>query len=72
MLRRQNGGEPPAIELEHAGKSSQRQLEFLGDERSDDENVALSDDFEAAIAEGATLVRIGSAIFGSRPSTPAG
>lgn len=29
-------------------------------------SMGMSDDFEAAIAEGATLVRIGSAIFGAR------
>ncbi len=29
-------------------------------------SMGMSDDFEAAIAEGATIVRIGSAIFGSR------
>ncbi len=31
-------------------------------------SMGTSDDFEAAIAEGATLVRIGTAIFGSRTS----
>ena len=30
-------------------------------------SMGMSDDFEAAIAEGATHVRIGSAIFGDRP-----
>ena len=29
-------------------------------------SMGMSDDFEAAIAEGATLVRIGGAIFGPR------
>jgi pyridoxal phosphate enzyme (YggS family) len=29
-------------------------------------SMGMSDDFEAAILEGATMVRIGSAIFGSR------
>jgi uncharacterized pyridoxal phosphate-containing UPF0001 family protein len=28
--------------------------------------MGMSDDFEAAIAEGATMVRVGSAIFGPR------
>jgi uncharacterized pyridoxal phosphate-containing UPF0001 family protein len=28
--------------------------------------MGMSDDFEAAIAEGATMVRIGTAIFGER------
>ena len=32
-------------------------------------SMGMSDDFEAAIAEGATMVRIGTAIFGSRPGT---
>ncbi|MBK8452733.1 MAG: YggS family pyridoxal phosphate-dependent enzyme [Thiofilum sp.] len=31
-------------------------------------SMGMSDDMEAAIAEGATLVRIGTAIFGQRPS----
>ncbi|GAB4296718.1 MAG: YggS family pyridoxal phosphate-dependent enzyme [Thiohalomonadaceae bacterium] len=30
-------------------------------------SMGMSDDLEAAIAEGATLVRVGSAIFGARP-----
>ena len=32
-------------------------------------SMGMSGDFEAAIAEGSTLVRIGSAIFGERPQT---
>jgi hypothetical protein len=31
-------------------------------------SMGMSDDLEAAIAEGATMVRVGRAIFGSRPS----
>jgi pyridoxal phosphate enzyme (YggS family) len=30
-------------------------------------SMGMSDDFEAAIAEGATIVRVGTAIFGERP-----
>jgi hypothetical protein len=30
--------------------------------------MGMSGDFEAAIAEGATLVRVGTAIFGHRPA----
>jgi uncharacterized pyridoxal phosphate-containing UPF0001 family protein len=30
-------------------------------------SMGMSDDLEAAIAEGSTLVRIGTAIFGNRP-----
>jgi pyridoxal phosphate enzyme (YggS family) len=33
-------------------------------------SMGMSDDMEAAIAEGATLVRIGTAIFGARQSRP--
>lgn len=32
-------------------------------------SMGMSDDLEAAVAEGATLVRIGTAIFGRRPRT---
>lgn len=31
-------------------------------------SMGMSGDFEAAIAEGATLIRVGSAIFGARPA----
>ncbi len=31
----------------------------------------MSDDLEAAIAEGSTLVRIGTAVFGERAPRPA-
>jgi hypothetical protein len=34
-------------------------------------SMGMSGDFEMAIAEGSTLVRIGSAIFGQRPQKPA-
>jgi pyridoxal phosphate enzyme (YggS family) len=34
-------------------------------------SMGMSDDLEAAIAEGATLVRVGSAIFGRRGAAPA-
>lgn len=35
-------------------------------------SAGMSDDFEAAIAEGATHIRIGTALFGSRIPAPAG
>lgn len=35
-------------------------------------SMGMSGDFEAAIAHGATHVRVGSAIFGARPVPPAG
>jgi uncharacterized pyridoxal phosphate-containing UPF0001 family protein len=34
--------------------------------------MGMSDDLEAAIAEGATIVRIGTAIFGSRKAANTG
>ncbi len=33
-------------------------------------SMGMSDDLEAAVAEGATWVRLGTAIFGARPKTP--
>jgi uncharacterized pyridoxal phosphate-containing UPF0001 family protein len=30
--------------------------------------MGMSHDFEVAVEEGATMVRVGSAIFGSRPA----
>lgn len=33
-------------------------------------SIGMSDDFPAAIAQGATFVRIGSALFGARPGKP--
>lgn len=38
-----------------------------GFEKFDTLSMGMSDDLEAAIAEGATMVRVGSAIFGNRP-----
>ena len=35
-------------------------------------SMGMSGDFEAAIAEGATLIRVGSALFGPRPATVTG
>ena len=41
-----------------------------GDSRVDTLSMGMSEDFELAIAEGATMVRIGSALFGARsPAT---
>ena len=36
-----------------------------------DLSMGMSHDFEAAIEEGATIVRVGTAIFGERPPKPA-
>jgi pyridoxal phosphate enzyme (YggS family) len=40
--------------------------------RFDTLSMGMSDDLEAAIAAGSTLVRIGTALFGARPYPPAG
>ena len=40
--------------------------ELKGEFGFDTLSMGMSDDMEAAIAEGATMVRIGTAIFGSR------
>jgi pyridoxal phosphate enzyme (YggS family) len=40
-----------------------------GGQKLDTLSMGMSDDFEAAIAEGATLVRIGTALFGPRLAT---
>ena len=56
------------------GKTSLRELlEGLnaGGFSLDTLSMGMSADLEAAIAEGATLVRIGTAIFGERPSQTA-
>jgi uncharacterized pyridoxal phosphate-containing UPF0001 family protein len=40
--------------------------EALGDPRLDTLSMGTSGDLEAAVAEGATIVRIGTALFGPR------
>jgi uncharacterized pyridoxal phosphate-containing UPF0001 family protein len=35
-------------------------------------SMGMSDDYEVAIEEGATMVRVGTALFGARPIPPAG
>ena len=35
-------------------------------------SMGMSGDFETAVAMGATHVRVGSALFGSRPPAPSG
>jgi pyridoxal phosphate enzyme (YggS family) len=41
-----------------------------GSELFSELSMGMSDDFEIAIAEGATMIRVGSSIFGPRPRTP--
>jgi len=63
---------PPADSVEKARawfaslRALRDRIEQLHNVRLPELSMGMSDDFEAAIAEGATVVRVGSAIFGSR------
>lgn len=62
----------PASTFERQRASFRRLYLVLEDLRArglalDTLSMGMSDDLEAAIAEGSTLVRVGSAIFGARP-----
>ena len=63
---------PPASDLE-AQRAPYRRLRHMRDElnaagcRMDTLSMGMSDDLEAAVLEGATIVRIGTALFGPRP-----
>ena len=37
----------------------------------EERSMGMTDDLEAAVAAGSTMVRIGRALFGSRPAAPA-
>jgi uncharacterized pyridoxal phosphate-containing UPF0001 family protein len=72
---------PPVVDDPQAGRSWFRQLREWRDrwvgagtppDRLRELSMGMSHDFEVAIEEGATMVRVGSAIFGSRPSGPSG
>jgi len=67
---------PPATELAEDARPYFRAVRILADslKRSgfsriamDELSMGMSQDFEIAIEEGATYVRIGTAIFGARP-----
>jgi len=53
-------------EQRQAFRTLRKALEGLGLEGLDTLSMGMSDDLEAAVMEGATLVRIGTAIFGGR------
>lgn len=58
---------PPAADLESTRRCF-RELRQLRDELALPQlSMGMSEDFEAAIEEGSTIVRVGRAIFGSRP-----
>ena len=66
---------PYSIDPEDSRPYFQRLREFsqflerrIPDARFDELSMGMSGDFEAAVEEGATIVRIGTAILGSRPT----
>lgn len=64
---------PAPVAGPEKGDSPHRRLRELfeslrGEFDLDTLSAGMSDDFEAAIAEGSTLVRIGTALFGARPA----
>jgi PLP dependent protein len=67
---------PPASDDFHEQRGYFHQLKLayetlrLQDYPLDTLSMGMSGDLEAAIAEGATLVRVGNALFGDRPHTP--
>ncbi len=45
----------------------EQQQQRIGDNNFNQLSMGMSNDFEAALKEGATMIRVGSAIFGKRP-----
>ena len=58
-------GAAPYRQLRELFESLRREFEL------DTLSAGMSDDFEAAIAEGSTMIRIGTAIFGPRAAKTA-
>jgi PLP dependent protein len=62
---------PPAVERAEDARAWFRALAALGKRHGLPElSMGMSADFEVAIEEGATMVRVGTAIFGPRPPRP--
>ena len=59
--------EPKAVRLDFVALAALVQALRSMDIDCDTLSMGMSDDFEAAIAAGSTLVRVGTAIFGERP-----
>ncbi len=60
---------PPATERAEDARPWFRRLAQLRDETGLPHlSMGMSADFEVAIEEGATMVRVGTAIFGARPA----
>ena len=63
---------PPAGEQPEASRAWFRTLASLARRHGLAElSMGMSGDFEVAVEEGATMVRVGTAIFGARPARPA-
>ena len=69
---------PPFEEDPERTRSFFRRLRELRDDaarrsllRGEELSMGMSHDFEVAVEEGATMVRVGTAIFGERPQRPA-
>ena len=63
---------PPAVENADDSRPRFSALRTLAERHGLKElSMGMSADFEVAIEEGATMVRVGTAIFGPRPSKPA-
>jgi uncharacterized pyridoxal phosphate-containing UPF0001 family protein len=59
---------PPAVERAEESRAAFRTVRALAERHGlGDVSMGMSSDFEVAIEEGATMVRVGTAIFGSRP-----
>jgi pyridoxal phosphate enzyme (YggS family) len=63
---------PPIVERPEDSRPAFRALRALAEKHALDElSMGMSGDFEVAVEEGATMVRVGTAIFGPRPARPA-
>jgi pyridoxal phosphate enzyme (YggS family) len=64
---------PPEAERPEDARPWFRRLRELAERHGLPElSMGMSGDFEVAVEEGATMVRVGTAIFGARPVRPAG
>jgi pyridoxal phosphate enzyme (YggS family) len=62
---------PPEVERAEESRPWFRRLREMADKHGlRERSMGMSGDFEVAIEEGATMVRVGTAIFGPRPARP--
>jgi len=62
----------PIGHVEEARRGFRTVAQVAAELRLAEVSTGMSDDFEIAVEEGSTMVRIGSALFGARPQPPAG